>query len=91
MAAKIARKALAVLQNRLSEKNIAITARDDALDYIAKKGFSVAYGAREIIRLVEGPVKEKIVEALLSGGLEDGAIELVLEDDEIAIIVTHHV
>jgi len=85
MAALIARKALGVLQSRLAEKDIKITASDAALDYIAKKGFSTAYGAREIIRLVEGPIKEKIVEALLTGGLEEGAIELVLRDDEIFI------
>ena len=85
MAALIARKALGVLQSRLAEKDIEITASDAALDYIAKKGFSTAYGAREIIRLVEGPIKEKIVEALLTGGLEEGAIELVLRDDEIFI------
>ena len=85
MAAKIARKALGVLQGRLSEKNIAISASDDVMDYIARKGFSAAYGAREIIRLVEGPIKEKIVEALLYGGLEEGAIELILEGDDISI------
>ena len=85
MAALIARKALGVLQSRLTEKNITIAVSDAALEYIAKKGFSAAYGAREIIRLVEGPIKEKIVEALLSGGLEEGAIELILEGDEISV------
>jgi len=85
MAALIARKALGVVQNRLSEKNITIKATDAALDYIAKKGLSVAYGAREIIRLVEGPIKEKIVEALLAGSLDSGAIQLDLKDDEIFI------
>jgi len=85
MAALIARKALGVVQKRLSEKNITIKATDAALDYIAKKGLSVAYGAREIIRLVEGPIKEKIAEALLAGSLDSGAIQLDLKDDEIFI------
>ncbi|MCL2376617.1 MAG: AAA family ATPase [Defluviitaleaceae bacterium] len=85
MAAKIARKAIGILQSRLAEKNIKITASQAALGFIAQKGFSAAYGAREIIRLVEGPIKEKIVDALLVGDLHEGEIELVLTGDEIKI------
>ncbi|MDR2183008.1 MAG: AAA family ATPase, partial [Clostridiales bacterium] len=85
MAAKIARKALGILSNRLAEKNIRIEATEDALEFIAKEGFSAAQGAREIMRLVEGPIKEKIVEALLSDGPDEGTIKLVLQNEEIFI------
>jgi len=81
MAVKIAGKALAMLESRLSDKNISISASHEVLEYISVKGFSVDFGAREIIRMVEGPIKEQIVEAVLFGDFENGTIELVLEGE----------
>ncbi|MCL2574642.1 MAG: AAA family ATPase [Defluviitaleaceae bacterium] len=88
MASKIARKAIGVLQSRLVERNVEITASDEVIDFIARKGFSAAYGAREIIRIVEGPVKEKIVEALLGDEAADKkhVLELILKGEEIFVI-----
>ena len=87
MARKIAKKALGALESRLAEKDITIAADDSLLEHIAGAGFSADYGAREIIRLVEGPVKEQIVEAVLFGNAEGGVIKLVLEDGEIKAIL----
>ncbi|MCL2855948.1 MAG: ATP-dependent Clp protease ATP-binding subunit [Defluviitaleaceae bacterium] len=84
MATKIARKAIVMLEARLAERGITITACDDAIDFIAKHGFSATYGAREIIRFVEGAVKEKIAAALLGGSGKDG-IHITVKDGDIHI------
>jgi len=84
MAGKIAKKALGVLEARLAEKGITITADEAVLAHIAQAGFSTTYGAREIIRLVEGPIKERIVDAVLFGET-GGNINLTLDNGEIKI------
>ena len=85
MARQIAKKALGVLEGRLGERGIKITADEAVVSHIAQAGFSAAFGAREIIRLVEGPIKEQIVEALLFGEVQD-EITLVLQDGEVCVL-----
>ena len=84
MAQKIAKRALSILEKRLAERSIKIKADDDVLSYIAAAGFSATYGAREIMRLVEGPIKEKIVDMVLFGEISK-QINLKLIDGEVVV------
>ncbi|MDR2166811.1 MAG: AAA family ATPase [Clostridiales bacterium] len=84
MALKIARKAVETLSGRMKERGVKIRADDAALAFIADKGFSAEYGAREIIRVVEGQVKDEIVEYMLSGDSPD-FIQLTISDEQLAI------
>jgi len=72
MARLITAKAVDQLAVRLSGKNISITLSEAAHKYIADKGFSEEYGAREIIRTVERDIKAQLVDKVLFGGLLNG-------------------
>ncbi len=72
MAESIAKKAVGALAERLAAKNITVKATDDAIKYIAEKGISEEFGAREIIRVVETEIKKKLVDEVLFGRLKDG-------------------
>ncbi|MCL2350493.1 MAG: AAA family ATPase [Defluviitaleaceae bacterium] len=86
MAHKVAQKALDVFAARLSEKGVTIHATGEALSHIAKKGFSTEYGAREIIRVVEGEIKDQIVDAMLLGNNSPKHINLILENNTIKAV-----
>ena len=72
MAAQIAKKALDQLAAKLAARGVSFAATKKARDFIAKKGLSETYGAREIIRFVENDVKKLLVERVLFGGLSGG-------------------
>jgi ATP-dependent Clp protease ATP-binding subunit ClpA len=72
MSLQIAEKSINRLAAKLSAKNVTFTAAKPALEYIASKGLSEKYGAREIIRLVENDVKKLLVHEVLFGELKNG-------------------
>ena len=78
MARRIAVKALNELSARLQSTALAPT--DACVDWIAAKGLSETYGAREIVRVVNQDVKKLLVtRVLFSGGTAD-TIVLDVED-----------
>jgi ATP-dependent Clp protease ATP-binding subunit ClpA len=86
MAQQIAKKAIKKLAAKLAAKNVTLTTAKPALDYIASKGLSETYGAREIIRLVENDVKKLLVHEVLFGELKNGgACKLTYAKGELKI------
>ncbi len=86
MAKLIAQKALSELAEKLKSKKINLKQTDKALDWIAKKGFSATYGAREIYRIVNKEIKNFFVEELLFGKLANGGSATVdIKNDKIII------
>ena len=89
MARRIAVKAIDRLTARLKGKNVRLTLTEKALDYIASKGFSETFGAREIIRVVEKDVKKQLVDEVLFGDLSQGGDACIdYEENEIIIVKT---
>ncbi|MCL2015698.1 MAG: AAA family ATPase [Defluviitaleaceae bacterium] len=72
MAVQIVQKTFKQLKTKLAAKGIKLQIAKTAIDYIAKKGLSEVYGAREIIRVIEQDVKKMLVNELLFGDLENG-------------------
>jgi len=86
MAKLIAQKALVELAEKLKSKKINLKQTDKALDWIAKKGFSATYGAREIYRIVNKEIKNFFVEELLFGKLTNGGSATIdIKNDNIII------
>jgi ATP-dependent Clp protease ATP-binding subunit ClpA len=67
MAGLIAVKALNRLTGKLSKQGVTFEPTGEAVEYIAKKGLSAQFGAREIIRVVENDVKRLLVDEVLFG------------------------
>ncbi len=55
------------LFKRLGERDLTIEVTDAAKDYLAKEGYSEAYGARPLRRVIQKKVEDVLAEEILSG------------------------
>ena len=86
MALLIAKKAVGLLGDKLAKKNVKIKVTDECYKWLAEKGFSVKYGAREIYRVVDTDIKKQFVDAVLFGDLKNGGTATIdLKDEKIVI------
>ena len=74
MALSIAHKALDKLVQKMATKEVKFKVTKGAARFIAQKGLSETYGAREIIRVVENDVKKLLVNEVLFGDLAEGGV-----------------
>ena len=58
------------LIKNLAEKNIHLSIAEDALSYIAEKGFDPFFGARPVKRLIQKEVMNELSKSLLKGNIE---------------------
>ena len=61
----IAALMLQELQDSLAEKGIVFTWQDSLLDYLVKKSYSAAYGARNLRRLIQKEVEDAIASRII--------------------------
>ncbi len=69
---KIVAKALDDFREQLAEKKVKLVASEAVIAYLAEKGYSKEFGARNIGRLVEDKIKSFFVDEVLFGRLEHG-------------------
>jgi len=60
------------IEKTLEEKGITLNFTDSALNYLADKGYDIAYGARPIKRLLQKEVINTLAEKLISGEISSG-------------------
>ncbi len=73
------------LFKRLAERELSIEVTGEVKDHLAKNGYSEAYGARPLRRLIQRKVEDMLAEEILSGKYSAGdTIVLKLVDDKIA-------
>lgn len=73
------------LFKRLSERELSIEVTDDVKDFLAKDGYSEAYGARPLRRLIQKKIEDILAEEILTNKYSAGdTIVLKMEDDKIA-------
>ncbi len=72
------------LFKRLSERELSIEVTDEVKDFLAKDGYSEAYGARPLRRLIQRKIEDQLAEEILTNAYEPGdVIVLKLEDEKI--------
>lgn len=89
---KIVDVRLVEIQKRLSqnERKVQIYCTDDVKDYLGSAGYSPAYGARPLARLIEKEVLNRLAVLMLRGSIKDGEIaRVVLEDGRITVLPNH--
>ncbi|MBC6496892.1 MAG: ATP-dependent Clp protease ATP-binding subunit ClpA [Alphaproteobacteria bacterium GM7ARS4] len=69
---RVVAKHIALLQKQLEEKNIDLTCSPAAYGWLLKKGFSHAYGARPLARVIQKYIKMALSDEILNGTLEKG-------------------
>lgn len=82
----IVRKEIDEFRRQLSEKEVELEVTDAAITWLAERGYSEEFGARNVARLVEEKVKGFFVDEVLFGGLAQGGTARVeVEDDDITV------
>ena len=81
---EVVRLQLNMLSKMVARQHITIDATDDAVDYLAAKGYDPQYGARPIKRLLQKEVLNTLSKELLSGKIKSDSIILIDSfDDEL--------
>ncbi len=72
------------LFKRISERGLSMEVTDEVKDYLAKDGYSEAYGARPLRRLIQRKIEDELAEEILTNAYQEGdTIVLKLKDDKI--------
>ncbi len=74
---KIVRLQLDALKRMIAKQHITIDTTDEAISYLAKKGFDPQYGARPIKRIIQKEVLNKLSKELLAGTIKADSIVLI--------------
>ncbi|WPY99502.1 ATP-dependent chaperone ClpB [Christiangramia sp. OXR-203] len=70
------------VKKMLAKQHIVLDATDEALDYLAAKGFDPQFGARPVKRVVQREVLNKLSKEILSGNISTDSIILLDEFNE---------
>ena len=81
------------IQRRLAQndRKVKIYCTDEVKDYLGSAGYSPAYGARPLARLIEKEVLNKLAVLILKGGIRDGEVARVVmdQDNRITVLPNH--
>lgn len=80
------------IQKRLlsNGRNVRIQMTDDVRDYLGNAGYSPAYGARPLQRLIEKEVLNRMAVLILRGVVRDGETARVVLDDGHIVVKPNH-
>lgn len=76
---------VALVVERLAQKDIALTISDEAMDYIAREGYDPKFGARPLKRVIQSKILTPVASMMISEGmLQGGTVSVILKKDELA-------
>lgn len=70
--AAIVRIQLKRLEKLLFDRNIKLALNDDAVEWLAERGYDAAYGARPLKRVIQSELQDPLAEQILLGEIHDG-------------------
>lgn len=74
------------LVTRISKNvGIEIQLTEEALDFLGKKGYNQAYGARPLRRTIQTYIEDKLSDEILSGNFKEGDVVSVTVDGEVCV------
>ncbi|KAL2871929.1 ATP-dependent Clp protease ATP-binding subunit [Aspergillus lucknowensis] len=82
------------VQARLGQnsRNVTIQCSEEVKDYLGQSGYSPAYGARPLGRIIEREVLNKLAVLILRGSIQDGEVaRVVMRDGRIEVVPNHEV
>lgn len=80
------------IQKRLAQndRKVTIYCDNEVKDYLGSAGYSPAYGARPLARLIEKEVLNRLAVLILRGSIKDGEVaRVVLQDGRITVLGNH--
>ncbi len=82
---KVVDKLIGELRNQLADKRVSIVLSDNARNWLARKGYDPAYGARPLRRLIMKEIGDVLTEEILFGELTQGGQASVdVSDDKLS-------
>lgn len=87
IAKRVCQKEISSLSKRLLQKKVTLEVSPECIDYLAIKGYSKEFGARNIARTIENEIADKLVDEVLFGSLAKGgkAVAKIGTDGEILV------
>ncbi len=83
----IARIMLGELKQTLSDKGLTLTYDESLVDYLTKKSYSVAYGARNLRRLIQRELEDMIATRIIESYMAPiTQLQVVVEDDKLSLL-----
>ncbi|KAB8257251.1 P-loop containing nucleoside triphosphate hydrolase protein [Aspergillus pseudonomiae] len=82
------------VQKRLEQnnKNVTIECTDEVKDYLGDAGYSPAYGARPLARIIEREVLNRLAILILRGSILDGEVaRVIMRDGRIDVLPNHEI
>lgn len=77
------------LRHQLTEKGVHLRLLGKAREWLARKGYDEAYGARPLGRLIQTEIKDVLSDQLLFGELENGGkVSIGVKDDKLTFSYT---
>ena len=70
--ALIVEKFMKEVHTQLGERDVSLELKDDAIQYLATKGYDPDMGARPLARIIEDELKKPLTNELLFGAIENG-------------------
>ncbi|MDJ0839320.1 MAG: ATP-dependent Clp protease ATP-binding subunit ClpA [Acidobacteriota bacterium] len=81
---RIVDKFINELEGQLMDKRVELTLSEAARSYLAVKGYSEAFGARPMGRLIENEIKQHLAKELLFGNLKNGGtVEIGIDGEKL--------
>ncbi|PKL40094.1 MAG: ATP-dependent Clp protease ATP-binding subunit ClpA [Spirochaetae bacterium HGW-Spirochaetae-1] len=88
---EIVKKNVREFQSQLESKNIILEVTDTCYQWLAEKGYSPQFGAREIARLIQDKIKSFFIDEVLFGALQNGGkTEADIENDTVKVRIASH-
>lgn len=86
--ADIVKMQVADVQQRLANKEIALTVTDDVLEYLAKEGYDPKFGARPLKRLIQAKILTPVANMMVGQGmLRGGKVNVSMKKGELSFDV----
>ena len=86
---RIVKKAIDEFSAQLAEKRVSLSVSEEVIHYLAERGYSREFGARNINRLIEDQIKTVFVDEVLFGRLEHGGAAVArLESEKIVFDIS---
>ncbi|MBO6813390.1 MAG: ATP-dependent chaperone ClpB [Rhizobiaceae bacterium] len=60
------------LRKLLVDRRISLDLKDDAVEWLAERGYDPAYGARPLKRVIQSELQDQLAEKILAGEITDG-------------------
>ena len=71
------------MAERLKDRRISLSVTEGARDWLTRRGYDPAYGARPLRRLIQREIGDRLAKLLLSGELTDGEQVLIDVSDDL--------